>query len=193
MERKKGSNEKAKKAVTSGIPDPFSIAPAKLSAFVQGLNPAHVYIVHIDRVPWQFKRQIFMVPVILNIVIAALLSWRLYAAVPTYLDLIFLTLGFRTPAKVDHEAHTRGELIWITLRRAAMIALDYALLKIILPWPLTFFFESPGNPVSWRRSVGFQDKEIIVRISRGWNAEDITNAEKKGLEIPFSRRGFCLQ
>lgn len=67
---------------------------------------------------------------------------------------------------------------------------DWLLFRIVGPWPWSFFMESPGNPVSWRWTVGFRDEEVYVRVSRGWGAKDLLGAAegssgKAGQESPF--------
>ena len=162
-------NDQVKK--TSSPPSPYSIPPPSLQPFLGDLNPAHIYIVHIDNHPWTFKRRIFTVPVIMNVVIALLLLWRAKVAVPSYVALILAVLGYESTASVD-VAHTEtAALIWILARRAGMFFVDWALARVFVPWPLDFFLGSPASPFLWRWTVGFQDQEIIVRISRKWDRD----------------------
>lgn len=170
---------------TPAAPPPFSPAPSNLSPFLSGLNKSQVYITHIDRHPAAFKKRVFSVPVILNVVILLLLLWRVYAIYPTYLSLLFSVLGYSTPTSVDPTSRTWAQLAWIVAKRAFTFLLDFLLVRFIWSWPLTFFLERPANPVTWRWSVGFRDAEIYVRESRGWGAEDLLNANKKGPENPF--------
>jgi len=73
----------------------------------------------------------------------------------------------------------------LLMGRVLMFFFDFVLLVYIAPWPWSFFFEGPGNPVSWRWIVGFQDAEIVVRKSRDWGAADLIGGVKKGHDSPF--------
>ena len=71
-----------------------------------------------------------------------------------------------------------------------MFMFDFILFRFVGPWPLSFFFEMPGNPILWRYHVGFRDQEVYVRESRGWGTEDLLGAAegssgKAGSESPF--------
>ena len=152
-------------------PAPYSTPPPALQPFLLGLNPAHIYIVHIDTHQWTFKRKIFAVPVLMNVVIALLLLWRARVALPLYAAILLATLGYESTAKVDYQ-----HLDWIPLlnvggRRALMFLIDWLLAVYIVPWPLDFFLGSPANPALWRWRIKFQDQEIVVRKSRKWDKE----------------------
>ena len=168
-------------------PPPFTTAPPSLAPFLENLDPAHVYITHIDTFPASFKKRIFTVPVILNLSIALLLSWRLYHAIPSYLALSATVIGYATPATVDTTRYTTNALLWIVAKRTLTMLFDFLLAKFIAPWPVTFFLEQPANPTLWRRRIGFRDAEIVVRESRNWGAEDLVqgSASKRGEESPF--------
>lgn len=175
------------------IPPPFVGAPSSLAPLLDTLDKSKVYIIHIDRHPAGFKKRIFTVPVILNATIFVLLLWRLYAAVPTYLSLFLAITGQRA----DPAAHTgktsKLYLLGIVLRRTLMLAIDYCLVTIVWPWPVSFFAERPANPALWRWMIGFRDEEIYVRVSRGWGAQDLLppaalcgkSSSKAGAESPF--------
>jgi hypothetical protein len=165
-------------------PTPFSRASPTLAPFLDALDQRHAYIVHVDRFPADFKRRIFAVPVILNIVISILLVWRLYAATPTYLAIFTSVIGYETPATID-TSRPMSELIWIVVKRTLMFMFDFLLLRFIGPWPITFFLEAPGNPVVWRWKVGFREEEIAVRVSRGWGTEELMEGVKTGDGSPF--------
>lgn len=159
--------------VTTGIPPPFSPAPERLSPFLQTLKRSRVYIVHLDTVPWQFKRKVFAVPILLNTIIAVLAVWRLWTIYPWYLDMIFLVLGYQTKALVPgRESKPFRELMWITVSRVVTMALDFILFRILLPWPLKFFLETPANPILWRWRIGFRETEIVVRTSLRWGSSE---------------------
>lgn len=161
-------------------PAPFAKAAERLNPFLDTLDPERLYIVHLDRLPWEFKRQIFAVPVFLNVVIVIILLWRWYTIVPAYLELAAHFL--RASPSINASF---AEKVWLTLRRAVMFGIDFVLIRIIMPWPISFFLEQPANPVKWRRRVRFQDVEIIVRESRAWGAEELLRGGKKGEESPF--------
>jgi len=161
-------------------PPPFTLAPPRLAPFLAQLDRSKVYIAHLDNFPWQFKRKIFAVPVALNLVIAALLLWRWWVVAPTYLAFFATAVGSR-----PHPSGSKKVLFSLLLWRVLMFCLDFALLTYIAPWPWSFFFEAPANPVSWRWIVGFQDAEIVVRRSRGWGSADLVGGAKKGHDSPF--------
>ena len=158
-------------APATPIPTPFTKAPAALQPFLDLLDPSQVYLTHIDRFPAQAKRNIFLIPVLLNLAIALLLLWRLKAAVPTYWALFQTFLGYPSSATVDTETTTRTEQMRVVLARTAMFAFDFVAVRFVGPWPLTFFLEQPANPVTWRWKLRFRDAEIVVRASRNWGAE----------------------
>lgn len=166
-------------------PTPFEKAPPSLTPFTELLDPAQVYIAHIDTHKIDYKKQIFLIPVLLNASIAVLLLYRLYTAGPEYLAIVQTFFGYASTATVDTETTTRSEQAWILARRVAMFAADFLFFRFIGPWPLTFFFEQPANPCTWRWNLGFQPKEIIVRGSRNWGAEELMKGIKQGEENPF--------
>ncbi|PSK44190.1 hypothetical protein B9Z65_170 [Elsinoe australis] len=172
-------------AARSKPPSPFAICPEKLTPFTSNLDPEHVYITHIDRFPSEFKRRIFAVPVILNASLVLLLAWRIYSIVPFYLNLMNTILGYPSPLTIDRSLYTTPALVWIVVKRALTFAFDFVLLRFVLPWPVTFFLESPGNPVLWRWKVGFREEEIVVRESRRWGSKELVGLSKAGEESPF--------
>jgi hypothetical protein len=182
--REKGTSTSFKSSV-SEIPAPFTKAPASLSRFLDRLDPKQVHITHIDRTRTEQKKNVFLIPVILNGVIALLLLWRLYVAVPKYWVLFQTLLGYLTPATVDPLSTTRKQQIYILLGRFAMFAFDFFLFRFVGPWPVTFFLEQPANPCYWRWMLGFQRKEVVVRVSRGWGAEELMQGVKQGQENPY--------
>lgn len=185
----KSTSKRAKgtsfKSPTSEIPAPFTKAPASLSRFLERLDPKQVHITHIDRTRIEQKKNVFLIPVILNGVIALLLLWRLYVAVPKYWILFQTLLGYLTPATVDTVSTTRKQQIYIVLKRTAMFAFDFFLFRFVGPWPITFFAEQPANPCYWRWMLGFQREEVVVRVSRGWGTEELMQGVKQGQENPF--------
>lgn len=167
------------------IPLPFGPVSPKLEALLVQCDPSKVYLFHIDRSAATYKRNIFLIPVILNGAIGALLLWRMYAAAPTYWALVLSLVGAQSSATVDTTSSTRKQQVLLVLRRTALIFFDFVLFRLIGPWPLTFFFERPSNPVTWRWKLGFQAHEVVARVSRGWGAEDLLGGSKKGGESPF--------
>jgi hypothetical protein len=166
-------------------PPPFLKAPTALEPFVESLNKNHVYIVHVDRFPAAFKKRIFTVPVLLNVTIAALLVWRLYVILPTYLAIFTSVIGLDSTATIDTASKTKSHLAWVLTKRVAMFMFDFVLGRFILPWPVTFFLEAPANPCYWRIKIGFRDQEVAVRISRDWGTEELLAGVKTGGDSPF--------
>ena len=181
----KHSKQTSFKSTSSQIPAPFTKAHDSLEPFLNQLEESKVYITHIDRHPREYKQQIFLIPVLLNTAIAALLAWRVYVAAPQYLALTQTFAGYASSATVDTTTTTRKEQTWIVLRRGLMFIADYLVFRFVGTWPLTFFLEQPANPVTWRWKLGFQGKEVVVRVSRGWGREELMKGVKQGEENPF--------
>ncbi|KAI9709765.1 MAG: hypothetical protein M1820_003168 [Bogoriella megaspora] len=172
---------------TPTLPSPFSPPPAPLLPFLDCLDKSRIYLTHIDVHPRAFKRQIFLVPVALNLTITLLLLWRLYYAIPTYLGILISALGYENAYTIKIASTPTSQLLRVIGGRAVMFLLDWGLARFIVPWPLTFFSELPDNPCSWRWKTGFRDREIYIRISRNWGAVELLGpeAQKKGDESPF--------
>lgn len=170
----------------SNIPSPFLPAPESLAPFLETLDKSSVYITHIDRHPAFFKKQIFCVPVALNVTITLLLLWRAYVVIPNYFFIFLFLLGDKnTNTSLDGKSLSRKEMIWFVVERGVKFFLDYLLVTVVARWPYTFFMESPHNPVSWRWTTGFRDEEIVVRVSRKWEGGDLVSGIKRGGESPF--------
>src|ERR1700712_1762878 len=168
---------------SEAIPTPFTPAPDHMIPFLESLPPKHVFITHMDNHPRAFKQQIFAIPVALNFTIFLLLCWRMYYALPWYLTLAH-DLWMRPSSPFVSEAgwkHMAGSFLF----RSAVLIFDYALAVVVAPWPYTFFLEQPSSPMLWRWGIGFRDRELIVRKSRGWGVEDLLLGVKKGAESPF--------
>jgi hypothetical protein len=161
----------SKDAAPTTPPQPFSLPPSHLEPFHSTLDPTHIYITHIDPHPYALKRRVFVVPVLMNICFAALLLWRLVVALPTYFGIFISTLGHHSEHKIDIKETSWNGLMSVIMSRTFLFFMDYSLAKFVLPWPLEFFYGAPSNPVAWRRKNGFKDKEVIVRVSRKWDAE----------------------
>lgn len=164
----------SKNPQTDGPPKPFKLAPEVLDKhFTKHLDKRHVYIAHIDTKPASFKRKIFLVPVAMNMAIAFLFVWRLYAIAPYYLALLrSLFLREVNETTFDAAGSTWGVMGWEIGRRAFTFMLDLLLFVFVWPWPTEFCAgRAHGNPVRWRLGVGFRDKEVYVRRSRAWDAD----------------------
>jgi hypothetical protein len=182
--------KRTKEAPSASIPAPFTAAPTELLPLLSPLDHDTVYIAHVDRHPGWFKRRVFFVPVGLNLVIAILLLWRAYVKIPWYWLLVMSFLGNPNETTIFAANHSYGELIGKVIRRTLVFAVDWVLLWIIGPWPYSFFFERPGNPVLWRLKTGFRDEEIYIRQSRGWGAKDLLgeaegSTGRAGVDSPF--------
>ena len=153
----------------SSPPSPFSIPPSELRTFLDALDPQHVYITHVDTHPRGFKARIFTVPILMNLVIAGLLVWRAVVILPYYVMLLMAIWGYDNDLKVDFDHIGWNGIMNILWSRVFIFMLDFTIVKILLPWPIDFFFGLPANPVAWRMSVGFQDQEVGVRRSRRWD------------------------
>ncbi|KAF2167864.1 hypothetical protein M409DRAFT_22012 [Zasmidium cellare ATCC 36951] len=185
----RGFNKRTKPSSSAAspteIPPPFTKAPLTLAPLLDRLDPAQIHLIHIDRHPPAHKRSIFLIPVGLNALIAALLLWRLAHALPKYFTLLQTLLGYTTTLTVDPDRTTRRQQLTILLKRTLMFLGDFLLFRFIGPWPLTFFLEQPANPCTWRWNLGFRQEEIIVRVSRHWGVEELLGGGKKGEESPF--------
>jgi hypothetical protein len=177
---------KSSTSQTSHIPSPFLPAPANLNSFLSTLSKSSVYITHIDRHPAFFKKQIFYVPVALNVTIVLLLAWRAYVVLPYYFGILLFALGLaNNETSLDDKALSKKEMALFIGERAVRFFLDYLLVTIVAKWPISFFLEGPQNPVSWRWNIRFRDEEVVVRISRKWDGGDLVSGIKRGGESPF--------
>jgi len=155
---------------SSSPPPPFKAPPIELKdSLLSTLDPSHIYLTHIDIHPTAFKRRVFTVPILMNTVIAFALIIRFYFAIPAYFSIFVSALGGQPDATVDVYHTTWTNLAFVIAKRAVMFMFDYAFFVLLVRWPWDFCFGSPGNPLQWRRSVGFRDQEIIVRKSRNWD------------------------
>jgi len=183
------SSKKVQIASSSRLPRPFTRAPEQFKSYLQTLNKSRAYLTHIDPHPVAFKRQVFLVPVALNISILAVLAWRVYYAVPYY-QTVFVQVwnNPQQPFGAAMRNATTSAMAWAAVTRALMFLVDYLLLTIVAPWPMGFLIDAKdGSPVAWRASIGFRDKELVVRASRNWAAEDLLDGGKKGEDSPFWR------
>lgn len=148
-------------------PAPFKRAPAILGPLLATLSPKHVYIAHVDRQPAAFKRKIFMVPVVINLAIVVLMTWRIWYILPWYFRFVVAALGHDNGTTLPISDLSWGAIIKVILQRALTFLLDFLLVVFVWPWPLEFCVgRTNGSPLFWRWTIGFREKEIYVRRSR---------------------------
>lgn len=157
-----------------GPPPPFELPSANLSSrFLSTLPKDHIYIVHVDTTPPTLKQWVFLIPVCMNIALSLVLVWRLYYAIPFYLDLISGALGYSTATVVDVQASNKSELFSLTVTRTTTFLADYMLFALLGSWPFRFVVGTAASryfsPVKRRVRCGFNDREVIVRQSRIWD------------------------
>ena len=107
----------------------------------------------------------FIIPLLLNLAITAAIIYRIYLGYSTYPDILLAVLQYSSPASVDTSAESWRSIFSILGRRTLTFLIDYLLLTLFLPWPIRFCL----GPAKWRRAIGFQAIEIIVRKSRLWS------------------------
>jgi hypothetical protein len=151
-------------------PKPFTRPSPELDTFLPLLLKEHVYITHIDREPKDFKKKIFMVPLLMNVLIVAGIIWRIRTIGPFYLKLCYSLMGRFNETTVDTKTMPLEDITRVIVWRASMFMVDFLIYVFIWPWPRDFFAgRRIGNPLFWRIGVGFRDKEIIVRRSKNWD------------------------
>ncbi|EPE35867.1 hypothetical protein GLAREA_05205 [Glarea lozoyensis ATCC 20868] len=151
------------------LPKPFVPAPKALEPFTSSLNKNHVYITSLDSHPKDFKKRIFLVPVIMNILIMAAIIYRGKVIGPYYMKICFSLMGKRNETTMNTRRMASNDLAKELLRRTGTFMLDLLIYSFVWPWPKAFFLgQKLGNPVAWRTIVGFRDQEIVVRRSRKW-------------------------
>lgn len=153
-------------------PAPFARAPAQLMKFLENLPEQHIYITTLDKHPPDFKRKIFLVPLILNVSILVLLAYRIYNIVPFYTYILLDRAGYPNHTTLTPAAMSWLEITLAVLWRAGNLAFDFGLYMFVSPWPHAFFVGSDfGTPLEWRWSLGFRDTEIVVRRSKRWDQD----------------------
>lgn len=157
-----GASTPSSQSSSSGPLPPFSKAPTYLQSFLDPLSPQEVYLIHIDTSPEDLKRQSFVVPAAINLVITAIIAVRAYMGLQVYPAMLAVVIGLSSSMSVDSASTTYPELAWIILRRTLTIMIDYSLISLFLSWPIRFVL----GPVKWRRHIGFREREIIVRRSQ---------------------------
>ncbi|PYH45437.1 uncharacterized protein BP01DRAFT_423242 [Aspergillus saccharolyticus JOP 1030-1] len=141
---------------------PFTKAPTTLLPLLTPLSPHEIYLLHIDTTPISLKKKTFLVPVLMNLAIVALLAYRVYSVRHIYPAMFASVIGLTNSLSVDTSALSWGDLSGLVLGRIFTVMLDYFLVTVLLPWPIRFLV----GPVQWRRRVGFRDQEIIIRRSQ---------------------------
>jgi hypothetical protein len=172
----------------NGLPRPFEPAPEQLKPWLSKLSKTGLYLTHIDANPKALKKQVFIVPVILNICFVIGIAWRLMSVYPWYASLVKQVWDLATNATSPKDLYPTGSIFSLIRRElynSLHVIFDYALLLVVAPWPWSFFLEQPGNPISWRRNIWFRDRELIVRVSRGWDVNDLLHGEKIASASPY--------
>lgn len=153
------------------IPAPYKQPPEVLEPFIEGLEKKHIYITHIDTKPAAFKRKIFLVPIGLNIAVAACFVWRMYHILPWYFQVVASGFGHPNETTFPVQSSTWGEIAVEVGWRGLTMFIDFILIVFVWPWPVEFVAATAhGNPARWRWHVGFREKEIYVRRSRNWDS-----------------------
>jgi hypothetical protein len=151
---------------------PFVKAPSLLQPFLEPLSTKEIYLVHIDTHPPDFKKQLFIVPVLLNAAIILLIAYRVYNGAFIYPALLAMAIGRTSSMTVDTSAISWNEFGSLILRRTVTFAFDYFLITLFVGWPIRFI----RGPVNWRRAIGFRDREVVVRQSRkSWSQKLVRN------------------
>jgi hypothetical protein len=164
------STSKSSPTTSFEPPAPFKRAPEILSPFLSSLDKTHIYITHLDLKPADFKRKIFLIPVLMNVAIIGLILWRIRSIWPFYMNICFSLMGRVNEMTIDTKNLPLNDTVREILRRTMIFLCDLLIYVFIWPWPRDFFAgRTIGNPVTWRFILGFNDKEIVVRRSRRWD------------------------
>lgn len=175
---------------THAPPSPFTAASAALLPLADTLPTDHVFIVHVETTPPGLRKQAFLVPIILNLVILSGLCWRLYYAVPTYLEQMITILGYETQWTVKPRALDWSDLGVILFYRTFLLSMDYVIFGLAGRWPYYFVFGDKygryTGPCGWKWAVGFDRKqEPVVRRGRKWDMSIYAKeAERKNSSKP---------
>jgi hypothetical protein len=160
---KRSGKDKPSSSTSAANPiTPFVKAPSILQPFLDPLSTEEVYLIHIDTHLPDFKKQLFIVPILLNIAIVLVIAYRVYKGAFVYPALLGSALGI-TSSMTAQKSATSWDQVWgIIFRRTTMFAFDYFLITLFLAWPIRFIL----GPVSWRWAIGFRAREVVVRQSR---------------------------
>lgn len=165
------------------IPSPFTSLPqaSSLYVFAKTLPRDHIYTVNLDNNPATLKKRVFVVPLLMNIVITLLLCWRLYFAVPVYLQQIITVFGWQTSFSVKPQDMGAGDILGTISGRTGLLMIDYFIFGVIGRWPWEFFVGSKYGryfgPIAWRFALGFQSREVVVRKGRKWDENILRQPE----------------
>ncbi|KAJ5888020.1 hypothetical protein N7495_008061 [Penicillium taxi] len=151
---------------------PFTKVPDILKPFVEPLLSGEIYLVHIDTTGADLKWQAFLVPSLVNAVIAAVILLRVYMGISTYPALIAIVIGLESSLSVNLSTTSWFDIAQLIIRRTGGLFIDYFLVTVFLAWPINFIL----GPVRWRRAIGFRDREVIVRRSASsWSSQLVRN------------------
>ncbi|KAI3327423.1 hypothetical protein F4824DRAFT_460787 [Ustulina deusta] len=181
--QRKAAKSTAAKRKDGGPPAPYRRPPEVLQPIIDTFDEKRVYIMHIDGKPPDFKRKIFMVPILMNLSIFALFVWRVYYISPYYLSLVTSAMGYWNETTMFVDEMTWEEIVPEVGRRTVTFMFDTLLAIFLWPWPVEFCFgQQHSNPVAWRRAVGFRSREVVVRRSRKWSEKvgDVVNDGEDG-------------
>jgi len=164
----------ASSAIADSLPSPFEPVSTVLASFVKTLPKDHIYIVHLEKTSFSTKRSAFLVPVLLNLIITAGLCWRIYYAVPIYLEQLITIFGHETSWTVQPGAMDTIGLVTVVSSRTVLLMIDYGLFGFLGRWPWEFIFGDKygryTGAFGWKRNVGFhRQEEVIVRRGRKWD------------------------
>ncbi|XDG04798.1 hypothetical protein ABKA04_004413 [Annulohypoxylon sp. FPYF3050] len=187
MVRQRGQGKPKPAKKDGGPPAPFKRPPEVLQPLIETLDEKHVYITHVDAQPADFKRKIFAVPVLMNVAILVLFVYRVYYILPYYLRIVASVLGYPNETTMVVDEMEWAEIVPEVAKRTFSFFFDFLLYIFIGPWPINFFFaQEDGSPVIWRWSVGFRDREIVVRRSGKWDetkGDVVNDASAKSLFV----------
>jgi hypothetical protein len=129
----------------------------------------------------------FIIPLLLNTLVALALLYRAYTAAPYYYNLLLTITGDTTsPTTLDQTTATQREILTAIATRSGILLLDFLLLRFLGPWPLAFFLAQPSNPTAWRWALGgFRREEVVVRASRNWGVKELLEGVAEGEENVF--------
>jgi hypothetical protein len=159
------SDTSPSEAPSSELLAAFTEAPPSFLPLVASLSPKHVYLIHLDQHSEGHKRQIFIIYILLNLAITAAILHRGYIGYFTYSNILLAILRHSGPASFDPSAESWRSIFSTLGHRTLTFLVDYLLLTLFLPWPIRFWL----GPTRWRRRIGFQATEIIIRRSRSWS------------------------
>ncbi|KAI9843146.1 MAG: hypothetical protein M1837_006599 [Sclerophora amabilis] len=178
------------------LPPSLIRPPRALHPLLPHLSRRHIYLLHTDTFPQKHKRNLFLVPLLLNTTLALFLLWRAWTIAPTYGAYLSAAFGYgssgvggggnatATDSENDDDAGYFA-LVKEVLRRTGTLAVDYVLFAWVGVWPVGFFLGvgvagvggavgeegdgGPGSPFLYRlfsTRGAFHDEEVVVRRSR---------------------------